>query len=376
MTISTTDTKKSLYIRDTGFRDELMALPAPLAFIDFETFSASPSPIPGTRAADAIPCQWSCHTLMEHGLDWGNNIRHDEFLWMGDWQWSPIYAFVESLYEATRDAKTILIYSSYERRCLKLCQQLARNDLNAIETGVAPAGYRVVDARGNKVPVADLAHKVIEWCDDMMLRFYDMLGSSTSGVKYWLQSPDFHHSNSIKYVYPAAADDYSRTAELLEMYNIPADGYEGLRAMGCIAKGDECQDRYIEALERPQRPDAELYENGHAPFDQDVAQQCLTYCCLDTLAMVVIYLAVLEGTEKWLEEAGNGTRWVRYRGSDVFHRVGGGDGVPNTLCGTRTVEAEDDMYELFSDADILNLPIREQMTLICPHCRQAMRAGA
>lgn len=369
--------KKSLYIRDTGFRDELLALPAPLAFIDFESFSVSPSPIPGTRAADTIPCQWSCHTLTEHGLDWENNLRHDEFLWEGDWQWSPIYAFVESLYEATKDAKTILIYSSYERHCLNLCKQLVENDLSALETGAAPAGYRVVDMYGNKVPVTTLARKVIQYCDDIMSRFYNLLGDDKSGVKYWIHSHDLHHSNSIKYIYPAAADDYSRTADLLRKYNIPADGYEGLRAMGCIAKGDECQDHYIKALKRPKRDGVHTHVPGHAPFNQDVAKQCLTYCCLDTLAMVVIYLAVLEGAEKWFEDANTEVRWVRYRGSNIFHRVADGGDVANMLCSAGSVDPDDnDGYELFTDAEVLNLPIREQMTCICPHCRQAMRVGA
>lgn len=365
---------KSFHLHDDGFARELLSLPAPLAFIDFETFSAAPSPIPGTRTSDIIPCQWSCHTLSSHGLDWHGKISHDEFLWEGDWGWSPVYAFVESLYDAVRNARTILIYSQYEIRVLNLAKQLAENDMNALRNGEITDEFVVVDKNGDKVPLMSIAPKVAGWCDDIMARgrIYDMLGDSGSGVKYWLQSADFENSNSIKYVLPVAIDEYSGTSELLRYYNEPEDGYAGLRRIGNIAKGDECQSKYINALHRPQRSSASPKDAGAAPFDRNIERQCLVYCCLDTLSMVIIYLAVLEASERWNDVASNEYGWVRFADDNMIHKAYA-DGDRHAMVKVCSGEAydEDTQFHVLTEAEVGNLPIREQYALICPRCRRA-----
>ena len=89
-----------LQILDDKMEQEFLSLEAPLAFIDFEAIMNTDYLIPGTMATDTIPCQWSCHILNQHGLNWEGNLEHYEFLWTGDVGWSPIYAFVQSLYDA------------------------------------------------------------------------------------------------------------------------------------------------------------------------------------------------------------------------------------------------------------------------------------
>lgn len=361
---------KSLHIHDGGFERELLSLPAPLAFIDFETLSASPSPIPGTRTSDAIPCQWSCHTLTKHGLDWRGNIRHDEFLWEGDWEWSPIYAFVESLYEATRDARTILIFSPYEIRCLNLCKQLAENDMSALRNGEIDPDFVMVDMHGRKRPLMEIAPKIEGWCDSMLNRVYDMCGSGSSGVKYWIQSPDLENSNSIKYVLPVAMDEYSGTAELMRYYDEPEDGYAGLRSRGWIAKGDDCQSRYIRALNRPPRSGVDFKADGAAPFDRDIEHQCLVYCCLDTLSMVIIYLAVLEATARWRDVAESEYAWIRFDDDNWIHKAwfDGDRHAAVKACTEEAIDAE--RAHMLTEAEIADLPIRTQYATICPRCRR------
>lgn len=435
-----------LNINDEGFARELMSLPLPLAFIDFEAFMPQvPGVIPGTMPNDKIPCQWSSHTIFEHGVDAVNNIRHGEYLWIGDVGWNPIYSFTQSLYNETADAGTICIYTNYEIDSLRACKQLAENDMerwkanellrgyytytdegtkvplasvydylvdwlneqdydfivcddkgndfdirdivNEVDEWYSlnplPYDYLVVDANMNKVPLMDIAPLVAGWCDSMLSRFYDLCYGHVSGMKeehdggveYWLQSPEFHRSNSIKHVMPAAMAEYSRSEELLVSQGLPANGYDGLRAMGCIAKGDECTSLYLAALNRPPRQGVPLSAPGFAPFDQSIIDQCLIYCCLDTLSMVVIYLAVMEATDNWRAWAdGSFAEFVRFDDDGLFHfiEVDGDRGVFYKGCD------ENRSYpypmgtpvEVMPESMLLNMPIREQYAAICPHCRR------
>lgn len=434
-----------LDIMDTSFRDELLSLPAPLAFIDFEAFMPQqPGVIPGTMTTDTIPCQWSCHTLWEHGLEWEGKLTHDEFLWTGDVGWNPIYAFTRTLYEATESANTILIYTGYEIRCLNMCIQLAENDMDKWKINDLLMGYSVYDIDGNyktlaeaydmlfdwienqdtflvydeqgnslpieeigdlveewyykdplpidyvvagdaectKIPLMDIAPLVRGWCESMLSRFYDQCYGNIQngkelhdgGVERWLQSREFSNSNSIKHIMPVAMEEYSKTAELLESEGEPADGYVGLRAMGNIAKGDECTTHYLAALNRPKRENTPANEDGAAPFDANIEAQCLIYCRLDTLSMVVIYLAVLEASNLW-EEIAYGSfadyailpdekahfievdsdNQVFYKGCDEYHEE------PLPLSTELT---------LISDGTLSSLPVRERYAMICPKCRR------
>lgn len=443
-----------LNIRDEGFANELYALPLPMAFIDFEAFMPQiPGVIPGTMPTDNIPCQWSCHTIFEHGVAAADDIRHGEYLWTGDVGWNPIYSFVQSLYEETADCGTIAIYTQYEIRCLKTCKQLAENDINRWRANELlsdyytyndegdlvplascykyiydwleeqdydfyvqdtagnefliqeiirevdewynqdplPYDYLVVNADMEKVPLMDIAPYIGEWCDEMMMKFYDLCYGSISkpsmsenhdgGVEYWIQSPDLHNSNSIKHVLPAAMAEYSQSADLLVSQGLPATGYDGLRAAGGIAKGDECTTLYLAALNRPVRPNARPSDPSFAPFDQSIIDQCLTYCCLDTLSMVIIYLAVMEATDAWCDDAYNSlAEFVQFDDDGLFHfiEVDPTWGVMYKGCDTAHEYAYqmDEEVRIMPEADLENMPIRDQYALICPRCRRLRNQNA
>ena len=435
-----------LNINDSGFANELAALPLPLAFIDFEAFMPQiPGVIPGTMPTDTIPCQWSSHTIFEHGVDAVNNIRHGEYLWMGDVGWNPIYSFVQTLYNETIDAATILIYTNYEISCLKACKQLAANDierwsannllnnyytftdsgdkvplasmynyildwleeqdydfvicdqnnntmdirdiLDEVDEWYSkqplPYDYLVVDGNMEKVPLMSIAPFIGDWCDSMISRFYDMCYGHIvdgkelhdGGVEYWLQSPEFHRSNSIKHVMPAAMAEYSRSAELLVSQGLPPNGYDGLRAMGNIAKGDECTSLYLQALNRPPRSGVLTSEPGFAPFDQGLARQCLIYCCLDTLSMVIIYLAVMEATAVW-EEYTNSyfAEFVQFDDDGLMHfiDVDTDRGVLYKGCdlGHERPYPFGEEIRVIPESDLQNMPVREMYSVVCPHCRR------
>ena len=373
-----------LQILDDKMEQEFLSLEAPLAFIDFEAIMNTDYLIPGTMATDTIPCQWSCHILNQHGLNWEGNLEHYEFLWTGDVGWSPIYAFVQSLYDATYDAATILIYTGYEIRCLTTCKQLALNDLNALETGQISPSYVVVDCNNHKVPLtAELVDDIIAMCDSMLDRFYDMCEKLSNkedgtGVLRWLQSSEFKGSHSIKKLLPAAMAEYSRTEELLLYEGLPANGYAGL---GGIHNGEQCTKAYGAALNRPPREGVAVWEDGNAPFDPDIEAQCLIYCRLDTLAMVIVYMAVLEATETWREEAESAIAEYARIGDDyLFHAIDldADNQVFYTTCDTRWEYpySYDTELEWMYDSEIANMPIEEMYTHICPECRRLRNMAA
>lgn len=431
-----------LNIKDESFANELLSLPLPVAFIDFEAFIPTiPGIVPGVNPTMTIPCQFSCHTIYEHGLDCIDTMTHSEYLWIGDRGWNPIYSFVQSLYAATEDAATIVIYTVYERTCMNDCILMAETDIarwrenakldgwyayaddgvryplasfywelcdwlndgcsepfpivseNGQEMDAAdiidvirdwqvadpvPYDTLVVDMYGNKVPLSEVADQIKGMCESMKARFYDEAygpDSKDGGVRRWLQSPEFHNSNSIKYVLPVAMKEYSGSADLLVSQGLPANGYEGLRAMGKIAKGDECTTHYLACLDRPPRAGVPFDAPGHAPFDPDIIDQCLTYCKLDTLAMVIIYLAVLEGTQRWAEEAyGTPAEFIRIEDEEQFHFLvmDGDNQVFYKGCDENFSHPYDyDIpVEIISEAELMNMPIREQYASICPRCRR------
>lgn len=431
-----------LNIQDEQFANELLSQPLPMAFIDFEAFVPTiPGIVPGVTPTTTIPCQWSSHTIYEHGLGAADDMTHGEYLWTGDRGWNPIYSFVQSLYNETADCQTIAIYTNYEITCLNNCKEIAAADMerweaNSIldgyfaldengmiiplanfyvelldwlddpyefpieddnghsmdlsdisravyswrDAGAIDYNFLVVNGYGEKVPLMEIAPQIEGWCDSMLSRFYDLCygpinSGRGGGVKTWLQSPEFHNSNSIKYVLPPAIKEYSRSEELLVSQGLPANGYEGLRAMGQIARGDECTTIYLRCLDRPVRPGVPMSAEGHAEFDANIENQCLVYCCLDTLSMVMIYLAVLEATERWADRAYNEwAEFARFDDDGLFHfiEIDGDNQVFYKGCDENHEVPYDFATELeiVPEADLANMPIREQYGSICPKCRR------
>lgn len=346
---------------DTNFRDELLALPTPISFIDFETMASTPSPIPGVRSGSIVPVQFSNHILESHGLDWKGKLSHDEFLWTGEWGMTPVYAFVRALHDSVKGSATVMIYTTYERTCLRKCIEMIDSDIAAYNDGIIGDWFKVQDEKGELVPLMSIATETRDMADEILNRMfiYDECrgNDNDGGVTQWLQSPDLHHSNSIKYVLPVAMDEYSGTQNILAYFDEPADGYAGLRREGHIAKGDDCTRRYTMALNRKRS----------VPFDEGIREQCLRYCCLDTLAMVIIYLAVIEATDRF--ESGVGKQvsdYVLFHDDGQLHRCivdGDRKTVAKTDCPSLIYSWDDDMVELRTNNQLSELPIRDYFRL-------------
>lgn len=142
----------------------------PACFIDFEAVSPNPPAYPGTRPAEAVPFQWSCHRLTRAGAE----PSHLEFLATGPGDPRP--EFVRTLLDAVRDAGSIVHYSNYEVTQLK---NLARNGVPGSSEALTLFEERGVDL----LPI----------------------------VKQHVYHPEFRGSFSIKKVLPALVPglDYS-----------------------------------------------------------------------------------------------------------------------------------------------------------------------
>jgi hypothetical protein len=151
-------------------KNELSRLSEPIHFLDFETWRSALPVFPRTRPYQALPVQWSLHTLDE-------GLRHTEFLHTD--RTDPRRSFITSLLRALgaadgrADGSPIVVYTSYESRIL---EDIAR-DLPKFANPIAAVQARLLDL-----------YKVI------------------SGN---VQHPGFHGSYSLKYVLPALVADLS-----------------------------------------------------------------------------------------------------------------------------------------------------------------------
>ena len=96
-----------------GAREELMALPYPRYYLDFETIGPAVPIWPGTCPYKAVPVQWSCH--IDDGAGDGSlgSMRHEEFLDLSGKP--PMRALAETLVECLGESGPVLMYTSYEK---------------------------------------------------------------------------------------------------------------------------------------------------------------------------------------------------------------------------------------------------------------------
>lgn len=87
---------------------ELSVLKFPICYVDFETVSPAVPRLQAMKPYEPIPIQWSVH----HQNQWRGFLTHSEFLAADSAD--PRTSFLESLYQATLAARSIVVYGSYE----------------------------------------------------------------------------------------------------------------------------------------------------------------------------------------------------------------------------------------------------------------------
>jgi len=155
---------------DPELKNELSRLREPIHFLDFETWRSALPIHAGIRPYQALPVQWSCHTL-------DGGLQHAEFLHTD--RTDPRRAFATSLLAALgADGRyaadsPIVVYTGYESRILT---ELAQ-DLPEFAAPIAAVQARLFDL-------------------EKLVRTY-------------VQHPGFHGRTSLKCVLPALVDDLS-----------------------------------------------------------------------------------------------------------------------------------------------------------------------
>jgi Domain of unknown function(DUF2779) len=87
---------------------ELSVLKFPTCYMDFETIAPAVPRFQGMKPYEPIPIQWSVH----HQSEYEGFLTHSEFLARDSAD--PRIRFLESLYQATLAARSIVVYGSYE----------------------------------------------------------------------------------------------------------------------------------------------------------------------------------------------------------------------------------------------------------------------
>jgi len=151
---------------DPMARIQLIDLPYPRFYIDFETYAPAVPVRAGTRPyATQVPFQWSCHSEGEDG-----QLRHQAFLSEGSGD--PNRAFLDSLLQVLGDVGTIFVYN---------------------------AGFE----RGRLRELAALFPELGEPIHGIMARIVDLLPIARAHYYH----PDQHGSWSIKAVLPTIAPE-------------------------------------------------------------------------------------------------------------------------------------------------------------------------
>lgn len=202
----------------------LNTLQYPLAHIDFETFQMAVPLLIGTRPYQQICFQWSAH--IQESLN--GKIQHKEFLGIeGE---DPRVNFIESLIDAMKGVKTILVYN--------ICFERGR--LNELADQFPDLAYQI--------------QSIIDRMDDLMLVFQQ------KSVYY----PEMRGSYSIKKVLPAL---------------VPELSYKTLN----IQEGGTASSTY-----------ANLHLEKDPEKVKQIRTDLLAYCEMDTFAMVKILKKLYE----------------------------------------------------------------------------------
>jgi hypothetical protein len=210
--------------------DELQRIVAPAHFIDFETVAPGLPVYPGTRPYQAQPFQWSDHVLHPDG-----KVTHQEFL--GEGIVDPRAEFVETLIAQLEGAATVVVYSPYERTCLRALQSAFPEYRLALEQVLAGP-----------------------WVDLLQM------------VRDHYYHAEFHGSFSIKSVLPALA---------------PGFGYGGLAIQGGVVASNA----YLESIDPGTDPERR----------EQLRADLLAYCKQDTEAMLRVVAAMRGSSRRALE---------------------------------------------------------------------------
>lgn len=193
-----------------GVPEQLIGLPYPRFYLDFETIQFAVPIWRGTRPYQQLPFQYSCHIEDYHGV-----VRHAEFLdTSGE---PPMRPLVEHLLVTLGETGPVFMYSPFERRVLK--------EMATLYTDLQPRLNSVIERLVDLLPI----------------------------VREHYYHPAMKGSWSIKSVLPTIAPDLS---------------YDTL---GAVRDGSAAQLAYLNLITKDA---AMMEEGSHARFIADMKEYC------------------------------------------------------------------------------------------------------
>lgn len=246
-----------------------------LLFFDFESFQYPIPLVEHSHPWKQIVSQYSMH-IVKKGYDL---TKHDFAMGVGGGV--KHYEYIANPDITKYENPSIALYKT-------LKQQL-------IESGIDPYAnnYRVIVFNQNfeKTRMKEFSIDFIDLCDKELIRFVDnfndnvvdLLDFFTSGSIY---CTDFNGRGSLKVVQPTLAAD----KDVLDFYNkkLPFDLTYSLdyhKGEKCLVyNGGICLDLYKSLLVR-----SHLNEQDIGPSTQDLLNEALAYCKIDSWGTVIIY---------------------------------------------------------------------------------------
>ena len=246
-----------------------------LLFFDFESFQYPIPLVEHSHPWKQIVSQYSMH-IVKKGYDLakhdfangvGGDIKHYEYIANPD-------------------------ITKYENPSIALYITLKKQ---LEESGIDPyaSNYRVIVFNQNfeKTRMNEFATDFVDLCDNELIRFVnnfnnnvvDLLDFFTSGAIYCV---DFNGRGSLKVVQPTLAAD----SDVLDFYNkkLPFDLTDSLdyhKGDKCLVyNGGICLDLYKSLIVR-----SHLNESSIGPSTQDLLNEALAYCKIDSWGTVIIY---------------------------------------------------------------------------------------
>ena len=246
---------------------EISRFQYPLHFVDFETYTGALPFYQGMRPYELIAFQWSCHTIQEKGT----TPVHRE--WIHTCSDFPNFEFTKSLMECIGDDGTPLMWATHENTVLR-----------TILNQMAVFGYDDVALESWLTRITTDKDAGREG------RFIDM---NKLAQQYYFH-PFMKGRTSIKKVLPAVWNFNEYLYEVphfkgyvvKDLENGIMDPYDTLTAGIAVTEDDEVVKGGTAAMRAYQR--IRYDESLTAPHKNELRQQLLRYCKLDTMAMVII----------------------------------------------------------------------------------------
>lgn len=255
---------------------EMNQLQYPLHYIDFETFTGATPFFAGMRAYEMIAFQWSCHTIDHPGA----TPRHAEFIDLDNT--FPNFRFAEALMKQIGNSGTSLMWATHENTVLRtIYYQMEIFNYENAELKSWLEGIIKDKDLGLEGRLVDMNRLTLRHY------FHPEMKGKTSIKKVLPSIWNNHH-------YLHAIPHFSKYAEV-DLDNLVIDPYDKLADL--IKNIEDLEEDNYTAMETVKGGTAAMRAYQRLKFDetlttkqkQELKENLLEYCKLDTMAMVIIY---------------------------------------------------------------------------------------